>query len=112
VPGGGTIVITVRRDGEMTSIAVADDGPGIEPRHLEHVFERFYRADSARSRAKGGTGLGLAIAQELALAQGGRVELTSTPSGTTATIRLRPAASPSTAEVSDLETIAGAAPRG
>ncbi len=60
---------------------VLDDGPGIEPEHLERVFERFHRTDRARDRAAGGAGLGLAIAQAIAHAHGGRVRASTAPWG-------------------------------
>ncbi|MHB1627863.1 MAG: sensor histidine kinase [Bacilli bacterium] len=69
-------------------VSVADAGQGIAPEHLEHIFERFYRVDKARSRGTGGTGLGLAIAKELAAAYGGSIEATSRlGSGTVMTVR-------------------------
>jgi len=70
-------------------IAVADDGPGIPPRHLPRLFERFYRVDTARSRQEGGTGLGLAIVKHIAAAHGGTVEVESVVGiGTRFTIRI------------------------
>ncbi|GAB3869171.1 hypothetical protein GCM10027610_128000 [Dactylosporangium cerinum] len=75
-------------------IAVADQGIGIEPRDIDRIFERFYRADRARSRATGGTGLGLAIVKHIATNHGGRVDVASTVGvGSTFTLRLpaRPA---------------------
>ncbi|WP_193318439.1 sensor histidine kinase [Nonomuraea phyllanthi] len=65
-------------------IEVRDQGQGIDPEHLPHVFDRFYRADPGRSRDSGGTGLGLAIAAALVQAHGGRIEVTSTPGHGTA----------------------------
>jgi signal transduction histidine kinase len=68
---------------------VQDCGPGIAPEHLEHVFERFYRADDSRDRDSGGTGLGLAISKQIVEAHGGRIWLESTVGrGTTAHISL------------------------
>ena len=70
-------------------IAVADAGPGLDEEHLEHVFERFYRADPSRARASGGVGLGLAIVAAVAEAHGGTVSASSRPGeGTTFAIAL------------------------
>src|ERR1019366_4353083 len=62
-------------------LEVADQGPGLTPDQAEHVFERFYRADQARTRKAGGTGLGLAIVAALVAAHGGAVWVESPPGG-------------------------------
>ena len=67
---------------------VADHGPGLTPQQAEHVFERFYRADQARTRKAGGTGLGLAIVAALVAAHGGAVWVESPPGGATFRIAL------------------------
>ncbi|MDQ6670307.1 MAG: HAMP domain-containing histidine kinase [Chloroflexota bacterium] len=74
----------------MVFLTVADSGFGISPTDLPHVFERFYRADRARSRAHGGSGLGLSIAEYIAQAHGGSIEASSegTNRGATFTVRL------------------------
>jgi two-component system OmpR family sensor kinase len=62
-------------------VEVADHGPGLTPEQAERVFERFYRADQARTRQAGGTGLGLAIVSALVAAHGGTVTVAPTPGG-------------------------------
>jgi len=89
-----TVRVTLRGGDEHVEIAVADQGIGIAPTDVDRVFERFYRADQARSRATGGTGLGLAIVKHIASNHGGRVEVSSTlGGGSTFTLRL-PASPP------------------
>ena len=78
-PEGGIITLSLYRDGEWSRLEVADTGIGIEAEHLEHIFDRFYRVDKARSRASGGTGLGLAIVKGIAEQHGGKVTVTSQP---------------------------------
>jgi two-component system OmpR family sensor kinase len=68
-------------------LEVTDQGPGMPADQAEHVFERFYRADQARTRTAGGTGLGLAIVAALVAAHGGTVELRTAP-GQGATFRI------------------------
>jgi two-component system, OmpR family, sensor histidine kinase SenX3 len=75
-PGGSVAVTSALHDG-MVTIAVADNGVGIPARDLDRVFERFYRVDTARSRATGGTGLGLAIVRHVAENHGGQVSVES-----------------------------------
>ncbi len=88
-PTGTRVVIGVRRAGDTVELSVADEGIGIAERDLERVFERFYRADPARSRQTGGTGLGLAIVKHVATNHGGSVSVWSSEgAGSTFTIRL------------------------
>jgi signal transduction histidine kinase len=74
---GGSIVVAVTIEGHHALISVTDSGEGIPTRDIDRVFERFYRVDSARSRATGGTGLGLAIVKHVAEGHGGTVSVES-----------------------------------
>ncbi|MDZ4177979.1 MAG: ATP-binding protein, partial [Coriobacteriia bacterium] len=77
-PAGTTIHLRAAEQGDGTvRLSVSDEGPGIEPGQVDRVFERFYRADSARGGA--GTGLGLAIAKEIVDAHGSAIEVSSVP---------------------------------
>ncbi|MGD9851220.1 MAG: sensor histidine kinase [Nitrospirales bacterium] len=73
-PSGGTITVRVSASDRSIRLSVEDTGPGIETRHLSHLFERFYRVDPARDRQSGGTGLGLAIVKEIIEAHGGTIQ--------------------------------------
>jgi two-component system phosphate regulon sensor histidine kinase PhoR len=86
---GGTIILEGHQEGNEVVINVIDQGCGIEKEHLPRIFERFYRADRARSRQMGGTGLGLAIVKHIIQAHRGRVSVESTPgNGSAFTITL------------------------
>jgi two-component system phosphate regulon sensor histidine kinase PhoR len=74
---GTTVKIEISEEAASLRISVSDSGPGIAPKHLPRIFERFYRIDKARSRTQGGTGLGLAIVKHIATIHGGRVEAAS-----------------------------------
>ncbi|HEV2216691.1 MAG TPA: ATP-binding protein [Candidatus Dormibacteraeota bacterium] len=90
-PEGGVVSIRVAGvNSDHLQIAVSDTGIGISADDLNHIFERFYRADGSRTRATGGFGLGLAIGRELVEAMGGSLAATSEPGlGSTFTITLR-----------------------
>jgi signal transduction histidine kinase len=77
-PSGGSVQLRLSRTSRHASIQVEDNGMGIPAADLPHIFERFYRVDTARSRQTGGFGLGLAIAQQIITAHQGRITATST----------------------------------
>ena len=88
-PQGGRVLITTMYMYNSITIKVIDNGIGIPEENLEHIFERFYRVDKARSREMGGTGLGLAIAKEIVEAHDGTIEIKSkSGSGTEVIITL------------------------
>ncbi|MCD9880129.1 sensor histidine kinase [Streptomyces guryensis] len=92
-PPGTTVTARVQRRGPWMCVDVEDNGQGIPAELLPHVFERFARGDSSRSRASGSTGLGLAIVQAVATAHGGAVTVDSVPGRTVFTVHL-PALAP------------------
>ncbi len=85
---GGHVTMTSRSTRVGAVIDVADDGDGIDPIHLSHVFDRFYRCDNARDRDHGGSGIGLAIVRGLVAAHGGTVEAKSKGVGSGALFRV------------------------
>lgn len=87
-PAGTPVRVSVETHDQEVLLAVADEGPGIEPHIVVRVFERFYRGDPTRSRGTGGVGLGLAIVSAIVEAHGGRVGVTS-PGGAGATFEVR-----------------------
>lgn len=91
-PAGGTVTLSARPKGREVLLGVRDTGSGIAPEHLPHIFERFYRADPARTRNDGGAGLGLSIARGLVEAMGGRIGAESRPGQGTAIWIALPAA--------------------
>ncbi|HEV7973586.1 HAMP domain-containing sensor histidine kinase [Amycolatopsis sp.] len=96
-PGGGTVTVQDRREGDDVVFEVIDTGVGIDEEDLPYVFDRFWRADKSRNRQSGGSGLGLAIVRKLAEGHGGTVTATSVPGqGSTFILRL-PAESAATA---------------
>ncbi len=85
-PRGGKIVLSAAANGSKVMLRVSDDGKGIEPEALPHIFDRFFRGDPSRTQ-NGESGLGLAIARSIIEAQGGTIEVASIPEqGTTFTI--------------------------
>lgn len=85
---GGVVQVAAIRQGANVVISVADTGTGIAAEHLERVFERFYRTDSARARDEGGAGIGLAIAKALVEAHGGTISASSPGPGAGTTFRI------------------------
>jgi signal transduction histidine kinase len=88
-PEGGTITVHIDRQGPRARIGVRDSGPGIDPKDLPHLFDRFYRADRARTGE--GTGLGLAIGRWIAEAHGGQIMAANAQGGGALFIVIMPA---------------------
>ena len=80
-PPAGTVGMSLQRNGTHAEIRVCDTGIGISEADLPHIFERFYRADKARSREFGGAGLGLSIGRWIANAHGGEIKVESSSNG-------------------------------
>ena len=88
-PAGGAIHVHLAASDGSAEFTIADSGEGIPPEHVPRVFDRFYRADRARTRNGAGAGLGLSICRTIVEAHAGSIELTSTSgSGTTVLVRL------------------------
>lgn len=88
-PAGGTVTLACTREGRWVDLVVSDTGDGIEAEHLPHVFDRFYRADTARDRGHGGSGIGLSISRAIVEAHGGRISASSGGPGTGAAFAVR-----------------------
>ncbi len=80
-PPGTRVDVSARHERDIAVIEVRDDGPGLSPDEVSHAFERFWRAETSRSRVHGGSGLGLAIVTAIVEAHGGTATLTSRPGG-------------------------------
>jgi signal transduction histidine kinase len=86
---GGAVHVATRSENGCATLSVRDSGPGIAAEHLPHIFERFYRADSARTTSHNRSGLGLAITKAIIDAHGGTIEVSSkADTGTTFVVRL------------------------
>lgn len=94
-PAGSTVSVVTARRASGAEISVSDAGPGLSAEQLEHIFERFYRADPSRQRGTGGTGLGLAISRAIAHAHGGELLVESAPGRGTTFILQLPLSEPS-----------------
>ena len=88
-PYEGTISLALLKEADIAIVKISDSGIGIAAEDLPHIFERFYRADRARSRERGGSGLGLAIVESIVHRYSGSIKVESTPGkGSTFTLKL------------------------
>jgi len=108
-PSGTRIIVRVGRDGDDASFSVHDDGPGLPPELMAHVFDVFVQGEQGIGRAKGGIGVGLTLVRRLAELQGGTVSVTSAGEGEGATFTVRIPAIDS--RESTVETVAAESPR-
>lgn len=83
IPDGGRLTLLASRDSDHVRIVVQDNGPGIPPEHLPHIFDRFYKADASRAGTTipSGSGLGLSIVQTIVQRHGGEVRASNAPEG-------------------------------
>lgn len=88
-PPGGTVTLILGKQNRFALVSVKDTGIGIEREQLPFIFDRFWRADKARSRREGGTGLGLAIAQAIAQRHGGKITAVSSQVGVGSCFQVR-----------------------
>lgn len=110
-PPSAELGITARREGAWAVVEITDRGDGMPPEVVRQAFDRFYRADPARSRHRGGSGLGLSIVQATVLAHGGRVDLSSAPGQGTTVRVLLPLVAPETTGAGDEATASDAGSR-
>jgi two-component system, OmpR family, sensor kinase len=82
-PAGGTVTLSATQAEGLATLSVSDTGVGIAPEHLPHVFERFYKVDTARAAESTGSGLGLSITKAIVERHGGTIRVTSQPGHTT-----------------------------
>jgi len=95
-PDGGTVELTADGSLDQVVLSIMDSGAGIPPAHLAHVFERFYKVDTARTSGSDGSGLGLSIAKAIVERHHGSIDVASQPGRTVFTIRLPKAPSQAT----------------
>ncbi len=113
-PPGGEVVVRLEFGAQRDEVRVTvrDTGPGIPEEHLPNIFERFYRADRARTRTDGGSGIGLAVVKQLVEAHGGRVWAESRPGEGTTFGFVLPVAGPGTPETASPRNDEGWSPNG
>jgi two-component system sensor histidine kinase BaeS len=78
---GGKVRVTLKQDGACAVLQIQDTFPGVPAEHLQRLFDRFYRVESSRGRARGGSGLGLAICRNIVEAHGGQITAADSPAG-------------------------------
>jgi PAS domain S-box-containing protein len=99
-PEGGQVTVSLHKNAERVQLQVKDNGIGIQPEFLPHVFDRFSQADTSASRRAGGLGIGLALVRHIALLHGGQVRADSAGSGKGATFTVDLPGAPASMNVS------------